>query len=63
MDNDYIERLESAFIDLVANLSLEDLKAIAHSSRMCMSDERCKEIQDLFPEVEGNYVKRHNIEK
>ncbi|MCP3680303.1 MAG: hypothetical protein GY782_08660 [Gammaproteobacteria bacterium] len=54
----YIEQLESALIDLLegGNYSWWEIQA-----QTGCSDERSKEIEELYHEVYGNYKEKHNI--
>jgi hypothetical protein len=53
--DDYIEELEAAIIDLLANAYKEDVQYFSGCSK-----ERCKEIIELCDRVKLNYFERHN---
>lgn len=56
-DDQYIEDLESAFIDLMEELKTwQDVGDVTD-----LSSERCVEIMSLMPVVDQRYCKRHNI--
>lgn len=56
MDNNYIEDLESAFIDLLDGNGRDEIRSFTG-----LSEKRCKEIDKLFSKVLYNYKKRHSI--
>lgn len=54
---EYIEEIESALVDLVGGVKLHDLEA-----NTGLSEERCKEIIDLFEIVHKKYCEKHRLE-
>lgn len=56
-DNDYIEKIESAFIDVLGGSS--EWWSIQENTGL--SDDRCMEISDLFNEAIAKYKTKHGL--